>query len=39
MTEAVTVDIEELAILYDIVSSWGIKKWAENLGAAKKAGA
>jgi hypothetical protein len=36
MPEAVTIDNEELAILCDIVSGWGIKKWAENPGAAKK---
>jgi hypothetical protein len=36
MTEAVTINNEELAILCDIVSGWGVKKWAENLGAAKK---
>lgn len=36
MTEAVTIDNEELAILCDIVSGWGVKKWAENPSAAKK---
>src|SRR5262249_13116277 len=36
MTEAVTINNEELAILCDIVSGWGVKKWAENPGAAKK---
>jgi hypothetical protein len=36
MTEAVTIGNEELAILCDIVSGWGVKKWAENPGAAKK---
>ena len=36
MTEAVTIDNDELAILCDIVSGWGVKKWAENPGAAKK---
>jgi hypothetical protein len=36
MTEVVTIDNEELAILCDIVSGWGVKKWAENPGAAKK---
>jgi hypothetical protein len=36
MTEAVTINNEELAILCDIVSGWGIKKWAETPGAAKK---
>ena len=36
MTEAVTINNEELAILCDIVSGWGVKKWAENPGAAKQ---
>jgi hypothetical protein len=36
MTEAVTINNEELAILCDIVSGWSVKKWAENPGAAKK---
>ena len=36
MTEAITINNEELAILCDIVSGWGVKKWAENPGAAKK---
>ena len=36
MTEAVTINNEELAILCDIVSGWGVKKWAENPGSAKK---
>ena len=36
MTEAVTINNEELVILCDIMSGWGIKKWAENPGAAKK---
>ena len=31
MTEAVTINDEELAILCDLVSDWGVKKWAENL--------
>jgi len=35
MTEAVTIDNDELAILCDIVSGWGVKKWAENPGALK----
>ena len=35
MTEAVTIN-EELAILCDIVSGWGVEKWAENPGAAKR---
>ena len=35
MTEAVTINNEELAILCDIVSGWGVRKWAENPGAAK----
>ena len=36
MTEAVTINNEELAILCDIVSGWGVKKWAENPGAVKR---
>jgi hypothetical protein len=36
MTEATTINDEELAILCDIVSGWGVKKWAENPGAAKR---
>jgi hypothetical protein len=36
MTEAVTINNEELAILCDIVSGWGVRKWAENPGAAKR---
>jgi hypothetical protein len=36
MTEAVTINNEELAILCDIVSGWGVKKWAENPDTAKK---
>ena len=36
MTEAVTISNEELAILCDIVSGWGVKKWAENPDAVKK---
>ena len=36
MTEAVSINNEELAILCDIVSGWGVKKWAENPDAAKK---
>ena len=36
MTEAVTINNEELAILCDIVSGWSVEKWAENPGAAKK---
>jgi hypothetical protein len=36
MTEAVTINNEELAILCDIVSGWGVKKWAENPGSSKK---
>jgi hypothetical protein len=36
MTEAVTINNEELAILCDIVSGWNVKKWAENPDAAKK---
>ena len=31
MTEAVAINNEELAILCDIVSGCGVKKWAENL--------
>ena len=36
MTEAVTIDNHELAILCDIVSGCGVKKRAENPGAAKR---
>ena len=36
MTEAVTINNEELAILCDIVGGWSVNKWAENPGAAKK---
>ena len=36
MTEAVTINNEELAILCDIESGWSVRKWAENPGAAKK---
>jgi hypothetical protein len=36
MTEAVAINNEELAILCDVVSGWGVKKWAENPGLAKK---
>jgi hypothetical protein len=36
MTEAVAINNEELAILCDIVSGCGVKKWAENPGAAKR---
>ena len=36
MTEAVTINNEELAILCDIVSGWGVKKWAANPDAVKK---
>jgi hypothetical protein len=36
MTEAVTINNEELAILCDIVSGWGVKKWAENPSSSKK---
>jgi hypothetical protein len=36
MTEAVTINNEELAILCDIVSGWGVEKWAENPDAVKK---
>ena len=32
MTEAVTINNEELAILCDIVGGWSVKKWAENPG-------
>ena len=31
-----TINDEELAILCDIVSGWGVKKWAENPAAAKR---
>jgi hypothetical protein len=30
MTEAVTVNNEELAILCDIASGWSVKKWADG---------
>jgi hypothetical protein len=36
MTETVTINNEELAILCDLLSGWGVKRWAENSGAAKK---
>lgn len=36
MPEAVTINNEELAILCDIVSGWGVQKWAENPDAIKK---
>jgi hypothetical protein len=36
MPETVTIDNEELAILCDLMSGWGVKKWAENPGTAKK---
>jgi hypothetical protein len=36
MTEAVTINSEELAILCDIVSGWSVKKWAEDPAAVKK---
>jgi hypothetical protein len=36
MTEAVTINNEELAILCDIMSGWSVKKWAENPGSVKK---
>jgi len=36
MTEAVTINNEELVILCDIVSGWGVEKWAENPDAVKK---
>ena len=39
MTEAVTINNDELAISCDIVSGWGVQKWAENPGASKKTGA
>ena len=35
MSEAVTINNQELAILCDIVSGWSTK-WAENLTADKK---
>lgn len=37
MTEGVTINNEELAILCDIVSGWGVKKWAEDPAAVKAA--
>jgi hypothetical protein len=36
MTEAVAINNEELAILCDIVSGWGVKKMGGNPGAAKQ---
>ena len=36
MTEPVTINNEELAILCDIVSGWSVKKWAEDPAAVKK---
>jgi hypothetical protein len=36
MTDAITINNEELAILCDLVSGWGVKKWAENPGSTKK---
>jgi hypothetical protein len=36
MIEAVTISNEELEILCDIVSGWGVKKWVENPGTVKK---
>ena len=36
MAEAHTINNEELAILCDIVSGCGVKKWAENPAATKK---
>ena len=39
MTEAVTIDNEELAILCDIVSGWGVKKMDRKSGYVQKTGA
>jgi len=36
MTETVTISNEELAILCDLMSGWGVKKLPENAGSAKK---
>ena len=36
MTEAVTINDEELSILCDIVSGWGVKKWDKYPAAVKK---
>jgi hypothetical protein len=36
MTETFTINNDELAILCDLMSGWGVKKWAENPGTAKK---
>jgi hypothetical protein len=36
MTKATTINNEELAILCDIVSGWGVRKWAKSPGAAQK---
>ena len=35
MAEAISINNEELAILCDIVSGWGLEKWSENPNAAK----
>ena len=35
MIEAVTISNEELAILCDIVSGWGVKKWVKILVQSK----
>jgi glutamine synthetase len=36
MTEVATIENEELAVLCDIVSGWGMRKWAGSPGAVKK---
>ena len=36
MTEAPSINNEELAVLCDIASGWGVRKWAQSPGAAKK---
>jgi hypothetical protein len=36
MTDTVTISNEELAILCDLMSGWGVKTLAENPGTAKK---
>ena len=36
MAETGTINNEELASLCDLMSGWGVKKWAENPGTIKK---
>jgi hypothetical protein len=37
MTEAATIDNEELAVLCDIVSGWGVRKWGKSPEAKQQA--